>query len=173
MAIILFLFIGVLQTFSAFYPIYLIEVKGLSSTMASGLFGLFFAIRVVAKPVAGLAYDWIGIRRSLPVVLSGAIIGLGLLPVVDGLLPLALVTVLISTMLGSGAITQSYLSDTVPDDIQGTGLGMVRSGASMMGAMGPVFFGAVADRGYFNEGYIALAFFVGIITVLVLRLPEE
>lgn len=173
MGVILFLYIGILQTFSAFYPTYLINVKGLSSTAASGLFSSFFAIGVVAKPLAGMAYDRIGIRRSLPIVLSGAIVGFSLLPVVESLGSLVVVTALISTMLGSGAITQSYLSDTIPEEIQGTGLGAVRSGASMMGAMGPVLFGAVAERGYFDEGYVLLAVLVGAITLLTLRLPRD
>lgn len=171
--IILFLYIGILQTFSAFYPTYLINVKGLSSTVASGLFGLFFAVGVIAKPLAGVAYDRIGIRGSLPIVLSGAIVGFMLLPAASGIWSLIAITVLISTMLGSGAITQSYLSDTIPEDIQGTGLGAIRSVASMMGAMGPVLFGAVADRGYFDEGYIVLAVLVGVVTLLVLRLPHD
>lgn len=173
MGIILFLYIGILQTFSAFYPTYLISEKGLSSTVASGLFGLFFAVGIVAKPAAGVAYDRIGIRRSLPIVLGGSIVGFAVLPTVRGRWALVAVTVLISTMLGSGAITQSYLADTIPEEIQGTGLGAVRSFASMMGAMGPVLFGAIAERGYFDEGYMLLAALVGVITLLTLRLPRE
>jgi ACS family hexuronate transporter-like MFS transporter len=157
MGVILFLYIGIWQTFSAFYPTYLIENKGLSATVASGLFGLLFAVGVVAKPLAGATYDRIGIRGSLPIVLGGSIIGFAILPVIQGFWPLVAVTVLISTMLGSGAITQSYLAETIPTDIQGTGLGAVRSTASTMGAMGPVLFGAVAERGYFDEGYVFLA----------------
>ncbi|WP_211330661.1 MFS transporter [Halalkalicoccus subterraneus] len=173
MAVILFLYIGILQTFSAFYPTYLIQEKGLSPAVSSTLFGLFFAVGIVAKPAAGTAYDRIGIRRSLPVVLAGAIVGFSLLPVVESIASLVVVTVLVSTMLGSGAITQSYLSDTIPEEIQGTGLGAVRSFASMMGAMGPVLFGAVAQRGYFDEGYAVLAGLVALITLLTLRLPHE
>lgn len=173
MTVILFLYIGILQTFSAFYPTYLIQEKGLSSAAASTLFGLFFAIGIVAKPAAGMAYDRVGIRRSLPVVLAGAIVGFSLLPVVESLGALVAVTVLVSTMLGSGAITQSYLSDTIPEEIQGTGLGAVRSTASMMGAMGPVLFGAVAERGYFDEGYAVLAALVAVVTLLTFRLPKD
>src|SRR5699024_9117644 len=49
MTIILFVYIGVLQTFSAFYPTYLINEKGFSSTTASALFSLFFAFGIAAK----------------------------------------------------------------------------------------------------------------------------
>jgi ACS family hexuronate transporter-like MFS transporter len=173
MGVILFLYIGILQTFSAFFPTYLINVKGISPTAASGLFSLFFAVGIVAKPLAGVAYDAVGIRRSLPIVLSGAIVGFGLLPVLNGIWALAADTVLISTMLGSGAITQSYLSETIPAEIEGTGLGAVRSVASMMGAAGPVLFGAIAERGYFDEGYLLLAALMGVITLLTLLLPRR
>jgi len=172
-AIVLFLYIGVLQTFSAFYPTYLINEKGFSSTTASALFSLFFAFGIVAKPLAGIAYDIIGIRRSLPIVLSGASIGFGLLPFLDRFWLLAVDTVLISTMLGSGAITQSYLSETIPPEIEGTGLGAVRSSASLLASMGPVLFGAIAERGFFDEGYVSLALLMGVGTVLTLRLPGE
>jgi hypothetical protein len=36
-----------------------------------------------------------------------------------------------------------------------------------------VLFGAIADRGYFDEGYVLLAVLVGISTLLTLRLPRE
>jgi MFS transporter, ACS family, hexuronate transporter len=173
MGVILFLFIFVWQTFSAFYPTYLVEQKGLSSTLAGGLFGLFFAVGVVAKPLSGLAYDRIGLRGSLPIVLGGSIVGLALLPFVDSVGGLVGVTILISTMLGSGAITQSYLAEIIPAEIQGTGLGAVRSSASILGATGPVVFGVIAERGFFDAGYLLLAAIIGLGTLLTLRVPRE
>jgi MFS transporter, ACS family, hexuronate transporter len=172
MGVILFLFIFVWQTFSAFYPTYLIEQKGLSSTLAGSLFGLFFAVGVVAKPLSGLAYDRIGLRGSLPVVLGGSIVGLALLPFVDSLGGLVVVTILISTMLGSGAITQSYLAEIIPTEIQGTGLGVIRSSASVLGATGPVLFGVIAERGFFDAGYLLLALLIGLGTLLTFRIPR-
>ncbi|WP_160133483.1 MFS transporter [Halococcus salsus] len=173
MVVILTLYIGVLQTFSAFYPTYLIDEKGFSATTASALFSLFFAFGIVAKPLAGVAYDAIGIRRSLPVILGGAVVGFALLPFLDRFWLLAADTVLISSMLGSGAITQSYLSETIPPEIEGTGLGAVRSSASLLASMGPVLFGAVAERGFFDEGYLSLALLMAVVTVLTFRLPAE
>src|SRR5699024_2128257 len=162
-----------LQTFSAFYPTYLIHDKGFSSTAASALFSLFFAFGIAAKPLAGVAYDVIGIRRSLPIVLGGAIIGFALLPFLNGFWLLAGDTALISSMLGSGAITQSYLSETIPPEIEGTGLGIVRSIASLLASTGPVIFGAIAERGFFEEGYLSFALLMGVVTLLTLRLPGE
>lgn len=171
--VILFLYMLVWQMFSAFYPTYLINVKGMSPAVASGLFSLFFAVGVVVKPIGGLAYDRIGIRKSLPLVLSGSIVGFVALPFATGFWGLVGATILISTMLGSGAITQSFLAEAIPADMQGTGLGTIRSIAATLGAMGPVLFGAVAERGFFDEGYLLLAVLVSGITLLTFRLPRE
>lgn len=101
--IILFLYMLIWQMFSAFYPAYLIIIKGLSPATASRLFSLFFAVGVLIKPVNGMAYDRIGMRRSLPIVLGGSIVGFATLPLTTELWRLVIVTILIGTMFGSGA----------------------------------------------------------------------
>jgi len=171
-AFVLFLYILVWQSFTGFYPTYLVEQKGLASSTAGLLFSVFFAFGVVVKPIAGAAYDRIGMRNALVLVLVGPVAGLVLLPFVSGFVSLFAITALVSTMLGSGAITQSFLSDAIPDNIQGTGLGVVRTVAATLGAMGPVLFGAVADSGYFDEGYLLLAVVLLAVVLLTLRLPR-
>ncbi|WEL20486.1 MFS family permease [Halorhabdus sp. BNX81] len=172
-AFILFLYILVWQSFTGLYPTYLAEQKPLSETTAGLLFSLFFAFGVVVKPAAGAAYDRIGPRRSLVAVFIGPIIGLGLLPVVDSLAAIVVITALVSTMLGSGAITQSFLSEAFSDAARGTGLGVVRTTAATLGAAGPVLFGVIAERGYFDEGYFLLAGLMAVIVVLTLVFFEE
>ena len=170
-AFILFLYILVWQSFTGFYPTYLVEAKGLSSSTAGVLFSVFFAFGVVVKPVSGAAYDRVGLRSALVLVLLGPVAGFVLLPFVEGFWTLAAVTALVSTMLGSGAITQSFLSDAIPPEIRGTGLGVVRTTAATLGAAGPVAFGAVAERGYFDEGYLLLGAVLVAVILLTLRLP--
>jgi MFS family permease len=170
---ILFLYILVWQAFTGLYPTYLVEQKGLSSSTAALLFSLFFACGVVVKPAAGVAYDRIGARGSLVGALAGPVVGLGFLPVVDSLPALVVLTALVSTMLGSGAITQSFLSEAFSEEIRGTGLGAVRTTAATLGAVGPVLFGVVADRGYFDEGYFVLAGIMLAAILLALRLPDS
>ncbi|MGM0590673.1 MAG: MFS transporter [Halobacteriota archaeon] len=172
MALILFLFIFIWQSFSGFYPTYLVEVKGLSSSAAGVLFGLFFAFGVLVKPLSGAAYDRLGMRATLIVVLVGPVAGLVLLPFAEGFWPLAAVTALVSTMLGTGAITQSYLSDSFPAEMRGTGLGAIRTTAATLGSVGPVLFGLLADRGYFDEGYVALAAIMVVVILLTFRMPR-
>nr|WP_231751679.1 MFS transporter [Halogeometricum sp. CBA1124] len=155
------------------YPTYLVEVKELSSSAAGVLFSGFFAVGVLVKPLAGAAYDRIGMRNALVAVLVGPIVGLALLPFVEGFWSLAAVTAVVSTMLGSGAITQSFLSEAFSEDVRGTGLGVVRTSVATLGAAGPVLFGGIADRGYFDEGYLLLAAVLVVVVLLTLRLPTS
>ncbi|WP_238386967.1 MFS transporter [Natrialba swarupiae] len=169
---ILILFFFFWQAFTSFFPTYLVVEKEVSATMASVLFGVFFAAGAIVKPIAGVAYDRIGMRWALISVLLGPVAGLLLLPVVESLEMILIVTLVISTMLGNGAITQSFVAEQFPADIQGTGLGSVRTVSAVVGATGPVLFGIVADRGFFNEGYVALAVIVVIVIVLTYRMPN-
>ncbi|THE65820.1 MFS transporter [Salinadaptatus halalkaliphilus] len=172
MAGILFLYIFIWQSFTAFYPTYLTTVKGFSPAVSSLLFGFFFAVGVVVKPVAGASYDRIGMRGSLVAVLLPSVAGFLLLPLLDNLWLLVGVTALISTMLGSGAVTQSYLADSFSAEKQGTGLGVVRTTSATLGAGGPVVFGVVADYGYFDQGYVALAAIMAGVILLTLVMPQ-
>lgn len=171
-SVILILFFLIWQSFTGLFPTYLVEVKGLQSSTAGLLFSVFFAFGVVVKPLAGAAYDRIGMRSALVIVLVGPVIGLGMLPFIEGFWPLAGITVIVSTMLGSGAITQSFLADAFSPEIRGTGLGVIRTITATIGATGPVIFGGIADRGYFDEGYLLLAGVLILVILLTLRLPR-
>lgn len=170
--VVLFVYILVWQSFTGFYPTYLTDVKGFSASVAGGVFALFFAVGVLVKPVSGAAFDRFGMRDSLLAVLIGPVFGLGALPFIEGFWPIVGLTALVSTMLGSGAITQSYLADTIPAEMRGTGLGVIRTTAASLGAVGPVAFGVIADRGFFDEGYLLLAGLMVALIALTLQLPE-
>lgn len=172
-AFILFLYAIIWQSFTGLYPTYLIEEKGLSSALAGLLFSLFFAIGIVVKPLAGTAYDRVGIRGSLIMMLVGPTIGLAALPFVSGLWPLVAVTALVSSMLGSGTITQSHITEAFSEDVRGTGLGVVRTVVLVLGAMGPVILGGIADLGFFDEGYLFLAAIMAAVIVFTLRIPRS
>lgn len=157
---------SVWQAFTGFYPTYLIEIKGLSSTVSTGLFSLFFAVGIVVQPLAGGAYDRFGIWRSLPPVMGVITVALAILPVLEGFWPLVAGTILLGSILGYGTIVLPYMTDALPRDMQGTGLGTLRTVYMSIGAGSPVLFGALADRGFFDEAFIALAVLAGT-TVLI------
>ena len=171
-SLMLILFFFFWQAFTSFFPTYLVAEKGVSATVAGILFGGFFAAGAIIKPIAGMAYDRIGMRWAVISVLLGPVVGLLLLPVVESLGMLIVVTLAISTMLGNGAVTQSFVAEQFPTEIQGTGLGAIRTASAVIGATGPVLFGIVAERGFFDEGYTALAVIVLIVIVLAYRMPH-
>lgn len=159
------------QAFTSFYPTYLIEQKGLSNTVASGLFGTFFALGILIKPVAGVAFDRFGIRRSLAIVSTGPTVGLLALPFVSGFWPLVAVTALVSSLLGFATVVEPSLLNALPEAIRGTGFGVLRSIAFTVGATSPAIFGAAADRGFFDAVFLALAVLTASMIILAFLLP--
>lgn len=170
---VLILGFSVWQAFTGFYPTYLIEVKGLAPAVAAGLFSLYFALGIVVQPVAGTVYDWLGIRRTLPMFLSVTLTGLVLLPFAEGFWQIAGVTILLGAMMSNIAVTMPYLTNILPSEIQGTGLGILRTSYMVLGATSPFLFGVFADFGYFNEGFFVLAGLVIVMIILVLQLPSQ
>lgn len=171
-ALVLTLAFGIWQAFTGFYPTYLIERKGLSPTVATSLFGLYFALGIGIQPATGAAYDRLGIHRTLPVLFAVGIVGLSALPLLEGFWPLVGITVVLSFMLGNIAVLLPYLTAQLPDEIQGTCLGLIRTVYMTIAATTPFVFGSIADRGFFDEGFWILAGVLVVNLLLVLRLPS-
>nr|WP_281193778.1 MFS transporter [Halorubrum sp. F4] len=155
--VLLVLWATVVQAFIGFYPTYLIDVKGVPSTTATVLFGFFFALGSLVKPVAGRAYDRVGVRYPLAVMMGVTALTLAALPFASGVPSFVALTVLASAILGYETVVISNLTDHLPDGSRGTKLGALRTVYIMIGALSPVAFGGIADRGYFDEGFLAIA----------------
>lgn len=150
------------QGFAGFYPTYLVIAKGLSPAVATSLFGLFFVASFLIQPLSGIGMDRFGTRATLLALLGGIVAGLWLLPVVNGLPALIALTVLLATMSGFPVVSQTYVADTLPGDMKGTGLGALKSGWMVLGATSPVLVGFLGDSGAFDEAFFLLA---GVATV--------
>ncbi|MWV64001.1 MFS transporter [Halorubrum sp. JWXQ-INN 858] len=147
----------VIQGFSSFYPTYLTVSKGLSPQVAAALFGLFFAVGAVIQPVSGSLLDRFGTRPTLALSLGGCVVALWLLPFVHGLAGLVALTVLVSAWNGCGVATQTYIASSLPEDMQGTGLGTLKASWMLVAASSPLLIGLLADYGSFDEGFLLLA----------------
>lgn len=171
--VMLILWAAVVQAFMGFYPTYLIDVKGLSTSMGTGLFGLYFAFGSLVKPLSGRAYDRVGVRYPLSVLMGAAGVALVALPFSAGIPAFVVITALASGMLGFETVLVSELTDRLPEHIRGTGLGSLRTVYIMLGASSPAVFGAVADRGYFDEAFFGLAALTGLLVSLILYTLER
>jgi MFS family permease len=157
----------IIQSFMGFYPTYLIDVKGLSAQLSTVLFGFFFALGILLKPIAGRAYDSVGVRAPLLVLMSFAGLALGGLPFTGEVWLFVLLTVFASSLLGFETIMISDLTQRLPDGTRGTNLGALRTVYIALGALSPVAFGAVADRGFFGEAFLGLAVLAGVVVLVV------
>lgn len=168
----LFLFF-VYQGFTGFFPTYLVDVKGFSPTLAAGLFGLFFVAGMVVQPIAGASGDRFGTRPALLAVGLVSTIALLALPFLEGFWGIVLVTIVASVLLGVTPLTQTYLVNALPDDMKGTGLGLLRTVQIALGATGPLVVGAIADLGHFDGAFLLVAAVAGVGTVLALLVPVD
>lgn len=165
---------GVVWTaFTGLYPTYLIEVKGLSETTAALLFGSFFGAGVLVKPVSGSAYDAVGIRRSLLIVVGVPVVAFLAIPSVGNVFALVVLTMLTAPLLGSGAIIQPYLLEFFPETSRSMGLASVRTVFLFVAAVSPTVFGSIAENGLFDEMYYIFAGLSATCVVLALLLPAD
>lgn len=162
----------VLQGMSGFYPTYLADVKGLSSGDAALLYGLFFSSAVVVQPVAGSLGDLLSKRRTLLVGLGPLSLGLSLVPFASGRYQLTAVTVLLGSIFFVTPVAIPMLMATLPADIEGTGLGLLRTGYFLFGATGTTVVGVLADRGSFDESFLVLTALLLVAVLLVAVLPD-
>lgn len=145
------------QGFSGFYPLYLVEMKSLTPGIASTLFGLFFAASFVVQPLAGMSMDRFGTRLSLIAILGVSVTALWMLPFIEGLVSIVLLTIVLSVLNGCAVITQTHVAKVLPDDMKGAGLGTLKAGWMTLGATSAVIIGVFGDFGYLNSGFLLLA----------------
>jgi MFS family permease len=162
----------VYQGFTSFYPTYLVTEKALDGGTASLLFGLFFATGVLVQPLAGLSADTVGPKRTFAGCILVAIVGLVALPFADGVGVLAALTVVLGVQLGFWAVANSFAISVMPEAVQGSGFGLVRTSYLVFAATAPAGMGVLADAGLFDEAFVLLACVAAGALLLGRQLPE-
>ncbi|WP_435157704.1 MFS transporter [Haladaptatus sp. DFWS20] len=159
------LFVGVTLCFGfayngvvAFLPLYLTE-QGLTETTASVVYGSLFAVSFV-QVVTGDLSDRFGQLPLAIAVLTVAAGALGALFVVGEATVFVLGAIVVAFGLGSHGfrpIRGAYLSATIPGEVAGGGLGLVRTLLMGVGAIAPAIVGIVADIAGFSVAFGLLA----------------
>ncbi|WP_281194857.1 MFS transporter [Halorubrum sp. F4] len=143
----------------AFFPLYLSRAAGLSTSTASLLYSVLFAVTFV-QLVSGDLSDRLGRFPVMTVALglaAASLVGVVLLvdagPIVLG--------VLVATLgLGSHGyrpVRGAYLVEALPERLAGGGLGVVRTLLMAAGALAPGIVGAIADVAGFRPAFALLA----------------
>lgn len=176
------LFVGVTLCFGfayngavAFLPLYLVEA-GTTETVASGLYSLLFAVSVV-QVVTGDLSDRLGRLPLATGVLLLATAALVALVLGANRGPVVLGAAVVAFGVGSHGfrpVRGAYLSVTIPDDVAGGGLGLVRALLMGVGAVAPTVVGLLADWASFRVGFGLLAVVLGLAALLAaLRLVVD
>lgn len=170
-AFVLFLF--TYQAMIAFVPTYLVEVKGLGQGLAATLFGLLFVLGAVLNPVVGHLADRYGERGTMLVLIALSTATLLALPFVTGRVALAVLVPLLGVRIGVGPVTSAYIVGELPESVQGTGWGLLRSVFFAIGATGSTVVGVFGDAGLFDAAFLFLAALTAVTAGLWLFIPSR
>jgi len=160
------------QGFTAFLPTYLIDVKGFPQSTAALALGTFFLGGTILQPLVGGLADRFHERRILVATTAGTAVGLAGFPFVSSLPAVLGLAALSSLQLAFWPVVFAYVPRAIPDAVQGSTFGLVRTGFLLVGATGPVVTGALADAGFFEESFLLFAAIGGLATILLVRLPD-
>ncbi|MFH5797005.1 MFS transporter [Haladaptatus sp. CMAA 1911] len=142
----------------AFLPLYLTE-HGLTGSNASLIYSALFAVSLV-QVVTGDLSDRIGRLPLATAVLAVAAGALGALSMAGTASPLVFGGIVVFFGAGSHGfrpIRDSYLAATIPDDVTGGGLGLVRTLLMGVGALAPAIVGVLSDTEGFAAAFELLA----------------
>lgn len=167
--LMLFAFQGV----SAFLVTYLVSAKGFDQTTAAAAFSLVFVGGAVAQVTSGDLADRFGYRPVLVGVAALNVPVLVAVPYVEGVVPVAALSLLIGTRLGVAPVSNAYVIAVLPDPVTGTAWGVLRTGLFLLGATGSTVVGAMADAALFDESFLLLAALTATAALLYARLPER
>jgi MFS family permease len=167
-AILLFAYQGI----TAFLPTYL-QTKGLSQGTAALLFGFMFVVGAISQIVAGSAADKVGIKPVLLVVTAIGVVAPIALTFVSGTLAIAVVVGILGTRMAVNAVTNSYIVGALPDHIEGSAWGFIRTGFFLVGSLGSTFMGFFADANRLNTAFVILGVLSAVALGLYALLPTE
>jgi predicted MFS family arabinose efflux permease len=159
------------QGLSAFYVTYL--ARELDQRVAAGLFALLFVGGAVAQLAGGAAADRFGERAVLTVTAAVGAVAVGAVPFVDGLLPLAALSLVIGTRLAIAPVSNAYIIAVLPDAVTGTAWGTLRTAFFLLGATGSTVVGVMSDAELFDEAFLLLAVVTAVAAVLYAFLPSR
>lgn len=164
---LLFLFQGV----TGFLPTYLIDMKAFSTVAAATLFGFFFLSAIVIQFVSGVIADLYGPRLTIVIFTLLSTPAYLLFPQADGVASIVLIVFALAIAFGAIPPAHTYTVRLLPEAIQGSGYGLIRTGYMFVGATSPPLIGYLADTGQFDFAFPMLGIVVvgaGALSLLLL-----
>jgi len=110
---------------------------------------------------------------ALGVTFAAGNVGSVVLPFVDGLAVLTVLSVLLGLRAGVGPLNNAYLVAVLPDEVEGVSYGLLRTVYLGIGATGSVAVGAFADADLFDEAFLVLGGLTAVVFGLYVLLPSR
>jgi len=161
------------QALTAFLPTYLVETKGLSPGTAAGFYALLFVFGAGFQLSAGSAADRFGDRAVIVAITAFSVLPLLALPFATGPLAIGVLVALLGARLGAIPVSNAYIVAALPDEVQGTTWGLLRTSFFVVGATGSTVVGLLADRGFFDGAFFLLGGITALAAGLFLFLPPR
>ncbi|WP_439028171.1 MFS transporter [Haloarchaeobius sp. DT45] len=155
------------QATASFLPTFLVEYRGQSETVAGAVFSAYFVVQAVTQVGVGSASDRFGREVATGGCMLLAAAGFVLLVAVPGTLALVAALVLVGTGLGWGGALLPRVMDLLDDTEQGAGFGLVRTVYGVLGSVGSVATGTVADVFGWT---VAMGMLIGLLSLVVVAL---
>ncbi len=132
------------------------------------LFSVYFFIHGILQPLMGSLSDRFSRDGIVALTMGIGICGYGALVVVDSFALLVVATVAIGVAMTWGAPLQSRFIDALTEAEQGAGFGLVRTVYMLIGALGSVAIGVMADQFGWPVAFGSLAgiMAVGLVAIL-------
>lgn len=134
------------QAFAAFFPTFLVEFHGRSPQSAGVTFSAIFFVGTVSLPALGRVSDYLGRNGAVAVAFTASSVGYLSLLVDDATRTVVAATLLLGVGFGFGGVVQAKFMDLLAQDERGRGFGLIRTAYVLVGALGGVVTGTVADR---------------------------
>lgn len=135
----------VFQSFVSFFPAFLQEFHGLTRGGASLATGVVFLLVAIVMPAVGHLADRTGPDLAIAAPMLVAATGLGVLLVAGGTLAIAAGVGLLGIGATWGGALQARFMREFADDERGTGFGLVRTLVVLLGSVGNLVTGVLAE----------------------------
>lgn len=160
------------QGMTGFLPTYLIDVKGFSQPLAATVFGAFFVTAIGMQFASGLVADRYGQRRAIALFALVAFPATTALPLLDSQPAVIAASLAAAGVLGAFPPSHTYTIDLMPEALQGSGYGLIRT-LYIGGAAGaPPIVGWLADGGQFDLAITLLGTTTLVVILFCATLPN-
>jgi len=160
------------QGITALATTYLVTEKGFTQASAGVLFGGLFVVGALSQWLAGAVAQR---RRSagvLAVIAVASVLPLVGLVVFEHRLLVAASTLLIGIRMGFAPVSNAFIIDLLPAEVEGTAWGAVRTALFVVSSLASTVVGALADVGQFDGAILLLAALTGGAAGIYLTLPS-